>query len=180
MASNILRESWSIKIVPIPVNISFTELAKAIDLPTSRVFIPKIYKNNDRYAWINNFSSKEEADQFVLKLSASSIFDATVKFEVNTSRSTSAVTTHPSHQATIHPIAPLMNQKKQDRRDDYNPTNRHVVRTAMITDRIPDSTMESKQHASHRHQNRTQDNYKPQQTFQKPQESGKLSVFNEK
>ncbi|CAF1352924.1 unnamed protein product [Rotaria magnacalcarata] len=178
MASNLLHEGWSIKIVPIPVNISFTELAKAIDLPTSRVFIPKIYKNNDRYAWINDFPSKEEADQFVLKLSASSIFDATVKFEVNASRSTRAVTTQPSRQATMPPITPLMNQGNQDRRDDYNPTNRHVVRTSKITDRIPDSTMDSKQHDSHRHQNRTQDNYKLQQTFQKPQESGLFTVRN--
>ncbi|CAF3621765.1 unnamed protein product, partial [Rotaria sp. Silwood2] len=62
MASNVPSESWSVKIEPIPVNISFIDLAQAINLPKSSIWIPKTHKNNDNYAWINGFASKEEAD----------------------------------------------------------------------------------------------------------------------
>ncbi|CAF4268717.1 unnamed protein product, partial [Rotaria sp. Silwood2] len=160
-------------IEPIPVNLSFIDLAQAINLPKSSIWIPKTHKNNDNYAWINGFASKEEADKFVLEWSGSSIFGVTVKCEVNQRRSDRKDTFHPSRQVTMSPIAQSSNKGNQDRRDEYNPTTTRVLRRPNITGEVPDSTTEPKPYLSHRNPNRTPDNEKQQQMCRQTQKSGK-------
>ncbi|CAF0866295.1 unnamed protein product [Adineta steineri] len=74
MASSEPFNCWSVKIMPIPADTTVTQLAQEIGLPTTRICLPKT-----DYAWINDFVSKEEADNFVMKMSGSWIFGATIK-----------------------------------------------------------------------------------------------------
>ncbi|CAF4046884.1 unnamed protein product, partial [Adineta steineri] len=73
MASNEPFNYWRVKITPIPADTTITQLAQIIGLPTTRICLTKT-----DHAWINNFASKEEADNFVTKISGSRIFDATI------------------------------------------------------------------------------------------------------
>ncbi|CAF0844608.1 unnamed protein product [Adineta steineri] len=79
MASNESFNYWSVKIMPIPADTTVTQLAQVTGLPTTRIRFPKTSNNKSDYAWINDFVSKEEADSFVLKISGSWIFGATIK-----------------------------------------------------------------------------------------------------
>ncbi|CAF0853367.1 unnamed protein product [Adineta steineri] len=74
MASNEPFNCWSVKIMPIPADTTVTQLAQVIGLPTTRIRLPKT-----DYAWINDFVSKEEADNFAMKNSGLRIFGATIK-----------------------------------------------------------------------------------------------------
>ncbi|CAF1379741.1 unnamed protein product [Rotaria sp. Silwood1] len=79
MASNIAHNGWRVKIVSIPTSITDVQLAQNIGLPKSRIYIPKVGKNNTRYVWINDFVNEEDANKFAQQWSGSSIFGETIK-----------------------------------------------------------------------------------------------------
>jgi hypothetical protein len=86
MASNNSSSKWSVHIDHLPASINYIRLAQELRLPKSRVYIPKIYKDNTRYARINGFANEEEANEFVHQWSGALILGQNIECFVSSSR----------------------------------------------------------------------------------------------
>lgn len=86
MATNVSSGAWSVKMTSMPTDITVSDLSKEIQLPKSRIQIPKDQKGNSRHAWVNDFASKEEAEGFAQKWSSSLLLGAAIECVVIASK----------------------------------------------------------------------------------------------
>ena len=101
MASNAPLRGWKVKMVDIPPSITYSQLTQTIGLPKTPIFIRKVKKNDTHYAWINDFSSEEEAEKFAQEWSNSSAFSGILVKCIVSAPKTQEAETHYSAQQPI-------------------------------------------------------------------------------
>ena len=82
MASNIPFGNWSVRIIYLPTSITINQLANRLQIPASRICIPRIQKATTYFAWINDFISENDAQDFASQWSNSHVFGTTIKCSV--------------------------------------------------------------------------------------------------
>ncbi|CAM4805317.1 unnamed protein product [Rotaria magnacalcarata] len=122
MASNNSSGKWSVRIVPLPTSINYIRLAHELRLPQSRVFIPKLFNNNISYAWINDFSNEDDANEFVRQWSGASIQGQIIECIASLSRNDQA-NREPNQQREFRPST----EPKTQREDFDLPNTRSLL-----------------------------------------------------
>lgn len=128
MTSNDSSSKWSVRISHLPASINYIRLAQELRLPKYRVRIPKTFKNNTPYAWINDFENEEEANEFVQQWSGAFILGQKIKCIVSSPRSDQIDSLRLSQELLIADIEPLSNQQHSSglstepkiRRENFN------------------------------------------------------------
>ena len=65
---------YSVNVLNLPTTITIHQLAQTFQLPNSRIYLPRIQKTTSYHAWINDFNSEQDANDFVKQWSNSHIF----------------------------------------------------------------------------------------------------------
>ncbi|CAF1002038.1 unnamed protein product [Rotaria sordida] len=111
MTLNNSSSKWSVRIDHLPTSINYIRLAQELRLPKSRIYIPKIFKNNTPYAWINDFADEEEANEFVRQWSGAFILGQHIICVVSSPRSNQFNSPRLSQKLLASGIEPLPNQQ---------------------------------------------------------------------
>ena len=111
MTSNNSSGKWRVRIDHLPASINYIRLAQELRLPKFRVYIPKIFKNNTPYAWINDFANEEEANEFVLQWSGAFILGQNIRCIISSSRSDQINSLRLSQELLASGIESLPNQQ---------------------------------------------------------------------
>jgi hypothetical protein len=111
MTSNNSSSKWRVRIDHLPATINYIRLAQELRLPKFRVYIPKMFKNNTPYAWINDFANEEDANEFAHQWSGAFILGQNIKCVVPSSRSDQIDSPRLSQELLVSGIEPLPNQQ---------------------------------------------------------------------
>ncbi|CAF1041712.1 unnamed protein product [Rotaria sordida] len=111
MTLNNSSSKWSVRIDHLPASINYIRLAQELRLPKYRIYIPKIFKNNTPYAWINDFADEEEANEFVRQWSGAFILGQHIICVVSSPRSNQFNSPRLSQKLLASGIEPLPNQQ---------------------------------------------------------------------
>ncbi|CAF4050833.1 unnamed protein product [Rotaria sordida] len=187
MASNIIHNGWSVKIISIPTSITGIQLAQTIGIPKTRIYIPKVGKNDTHYAWINDFNNEEDANKFVQQWSGSSIEGETIQCIVAKQRSPKTDAIHSSQQSLASTTEILLKKQYESRfhkgnkekRDNYGPSVTPVPLMSIIHDTTLDDAEKKlvkppSSHHFNKNQNRSHQHHKPDQLPQQAETSGKF------
>jgi hypothetical protein len=180
-----------VKIIDIPASVTFTRLAEIIDLPKSRVYIPKNKTNDTRYAWINDFVNEEEANKFVHQWSGSSILGETIKCVVAPTKNDETKTVHSSHESSMSAINTISKKHHELRStrvyhqnpESVNPNPSPCSLMSSTTTKpfdtaTNDGENKPKLHQFNRNENQPQQHHRPDQQTQRGEIKGKLLNTN--
>jgi hypothetical protein len=156
MSSNILYNSWNVKIVSISESINITQLAEIINLPDSRIYLPAINKYLTHYAWIDGFVNEEEANKFVRQWSNSSVFGQSIDFVVIAPKGNQTSIIHSSRECKLDSET----KGKQDNSDpSKTSTSQMSTLTSSGTSNTTTNVVEKKEPLDHVHQSLNQPQY---------------------
>ena len=188
MASNTFSGHWRVKIRPIPEPITFAQLAKRLNLSKSRVYVPKGRNNEVRYAWINDFISKEDAKEFARQWSGASVEGVTIDCVALSPKNDEPNPMGPSHEPPISAIKPVLKINPTEPSNNENTqalpvpiTGISAAKSSGNTTKVNDETQTIKplSHTFDRNRKPTPDDHGSNQSPQRVQKSGELLPAND-
>ncbi|CAF0810911.1 unnamed protein product [Adineta steineri] len=177
---------WNVKMMPIDIDVTVNQLAQIIGLPMKRISFLKTNDNTSRYALVNGFVNKQEADNFVMKMSDLRISGEPVRCVADPPHLSSQSTTSSSKSFNDIGHQPQSNRGTKNRPNNNNNISSTFVpimpintngRPNFVKDHENKST-ESTLPSSHQNQNTAPDIKELNETFQSSNESGQLSSAN--
>lgn len=100
MASNTFDGLWSVGIVSPAKSVTVHVLAKAFNMPSARIRIPKVQNRGAYYAFINDFDSEKVARDFADQWSNRVVFNTTIKCKALPPRSDDSEDARPDSRSS--------------------------------------------------------------------------------